>query len=43
MPIGMIARDLKNRFWHRMFKGSRDAAQAINDKGKNREADEEAK
>jgi ABC-type sugar transport system substrate-binding protein len=41
VPIGMIARDLKNRFWHRMFKGSRDAAQAVNDKGKGKDAAEE--
>jgi ABC-type sugar transport system substrate-binding protein len=41
VPIGMIARDLKNRFWHRMFKGSRDAAQAVNEKGKGKESEEE--
>jgi hypothetical protein len=34
VPIGMIARDLKNRFWHRMFKGSRDAAVAVQSGGK---------
>ena len=41
MPIGMMARDLKNRFWHRMYKGSRDAAAAINEKGKNKDLDAE--
>ena len=41
VPIGMMARDLKNRFWHRMYKGSRDAAAAINEKGKNKDLDAE--
>ena len=41
MPIGMLARELKNRFWHRLYKGSRDAAQAANEKGKNKDVEGE--
>jgi hypothetical protein len=38
-----MARDLKNRFWHRFYKGSRDAAQAVNEKKKNKDVEEETK
>jgi hypothetical protein len=39
VPTGMMARDLKNRFWHRMYKGSRDAAQAQKGKGKGKDGE----
>ncbi|KIW01691.1 uncharacterized protein PV09_06872 [Verruconis gallopava] len=43
IPTGIIARDLKNRFWHRMFKGSRDAAQAINQGKRSKDSESDAK